>query len=444
MPAQKLRKSTGAKSRRTVGNKSKDGESVLAAETTWLAGPIGYIAVFTLSVVLHVNTVANGFVYDDARGVVSNSDVTEKNPFSHIWIDDFWGKPMSRYQSHKSYRPLTILTFRLNHMLAGGLDPYGFHVANVIIHALVCALFFKVATRTVGRTDVGMVAALLFTAHSIHTECVANIVGRAELLGGLFYLLSMELYATACGGRNTFATALVPLLGSMLSAACAMLCKEQGLMVLGVVAAYDVIVVHQSNPMDILTCLRHSGSLRARFSAIATTGIALLAVRLQMMGGGKPIFNPYELPATSCEDHVSRWLTFNYYTAFNLQLLVAPVVQSSDWSYGTIPLIKSASDSRCGLIACAYTMVAAVAIVFIRQMPRATAAAAAVGISTDAGVKHTALQISGTSAREVTVAGGALLGLAWMAITYLPSSNLFFYVGFVVAERILYLPRCAY
>lgn len=437
MPAPKLRKPAAAKSRADGRKSSKgkgNGEKDPAAKTAWWAGTNGYLAVFALSVGLHVNTLANGFVYDDARGVVSNNDVIEKNPFSQLWINDFWGKPMSRYQSHKSYRPLTILTFRLNHMIAGGLEPYGFHVVNVAIHALVCTLFFKVATRVVGQAEVGLVAALLFTTHSIHTECVANIVGRAELLGGLFFLLSMELYCVACNGGGQ----MIPLLGSMIFAACAMLCKEQGLMVLGVVAAYDVIVVHQSNPFDIFARLRSSGLLRARFGAIAATGAGLLAIRLQMMAGGNPIFNEHELPATACEDHLPRWLTFNYYTAFNLQLLVAPTTQSSDWSYGTIPLIQSFTDIRCGTIAIAYTTVVAVATMFLKQMPRRAAFA---NLDEAKAMKVAASTSSGAA---LATAGGGLVGLAWMAVSYLPSSNLFFYVGFVVAERILYLPSMGY
>lgn len=36
------------------------------------------------------------------------------------------------------------------------------------------------------------------------------------------------------------------------------------------------------------------------------------------------------------------------------------------------------------------------------------------------------------------------LGLAWTIIPFLPASNLFFPVGFVVAERVLYLPSMGY
>lgn len=45
-------------------------------------------------------------------------------------------------QSHKSYRPLCVLTFRWNYFFHQ-LDPMGYHVVNVILHTVVSLLFFK-------------------------------------------------------------------------------------------------------------------------------------------------------------------------------------------------------------------------------------------------------------------------------------------------------------
>ena len=64
----------------------------------------GLAAIAALALLLHLNTLEGGFVYDDARGVVTNSDVPGDQPLANLFINDFWGKPMSRYQSHKSYR----------------------------------------------------------------------------------------------------------------------------------------------------------------------------------------------------------------------------------------------------------------------------------------------------------------------------------------------------
>ena len=49
---------------------------------------------------------------------------------------------MSKEQSHKSYRPLTVLTFRVNYLFHA-LEPLGYHLGNVALHFLVCILYYK-------------------------------------------------------------------------------------------------------------------------------------------------------------------------------------------------------------------------------------------------------------------------------------------------------------
>ena len=54
------------------------------------------------------------FVHDDARAIVNNPDVTgEGTTVWRLWLNDFWGEDIASADSHKSYRPLTVLTFRL-------------------------------------------------------------------------------------------------------------------------------------------------------------------------------------------------------------------------------------------------------------------------------------------------------------------------------------------
>ena len=59
-----------------------------------------------------------------------------------VFLHDFWGTPMSKEQSHKSYRPLTVLTFRVNYLFHA-LEPLGYHLGNVALHFLVCILYYK-------------------------------------------------------------------------------------------------------------------------------------------------------------------------------------------------------------------------------------------------------------------------------------------------------------
>lgn len=74
-------------------------------------------------------------------------------------------------RSHKSYRPLTVLTFRLNYLLSE-LSAASYHLLNVVLHAAVCVLFLRVCRLFLDKTF-SLVAALMFAVHPIHTEAVS-------------------------------------------------------------------------------------------------------------------------------------------------------------------------------------------------------------------------------------------------------------------------------
>lgn len=58
-----------------------------------------------------LNSYNGDFVFDDSEAIVNNKDVKD-SPLKDVFENDFWGAKLSRNDSHKSYRPLTILSFR--------------------------------------------------------------------------------------------------------------------------------------------------------------------------------------------------------------------------------------------------------------------------------------------------------------------------------------------
>ena len=94
-------------------------------------------------------------------------------PLSSVFRNDFWGLPLSDAESHKSYRPLTVLSFRLNHNLHGLWAP-GFHAVNVVLHVAVCVLFFWACLGLGASLATSLSAGLLFVSHPIHTEAVSG------------------------------------------------------------------------------------------------------------------------------------------------------------------------------------------------------------------------------------------------------------------------------
>lgn len=376
------------------------------------------ILIAIITICIYANSCLCGFVFDDVSAVVDNKDLRPHTPLANLWVHDFWGTPMSREHSHKSYRPLCVLTFRLNYMLHG-LAPLGYHLVNVILHSLVCVLYFKVCLSFVP-SRVASICAILFSVHPIHTEAVTGVVGRAELLSSVFFLLTIITYKKASLVQSTkwphFATSLT-------CVGLAMLCKEQGITVLGILGVYEVFIVqkmdlvhlliHRSNPNNN-ECKgsRYWWPLLTRALFVISTGILLLLLRFLVMGHTLPVFTNFDNPA-SYEEAPVKQLTWAYLLAVNSWLLLSPSDLLCDWTMGTVSLVKSAADIR-NLATLLFTVV----------------------------LVH--LGLVALLSKDSKTRGALAMGLAMVVLPFLPASNLFFPVGFVVAERVLYIPSMGF
>ncbi|XP_061547782.1 protein O-mannosyl-transferase TMTC4 [Phycodurus eques] len=397
------------------------------------------ISVGLLALLCFINSYDGDFVFDDSEAILNNKDLKPTTPLSNIWTNDFWGSNLSSNSSHKSYRPLTVFTFRLNYMLAGGLHPVGFHVLNVALHVVISVLMVDMfallivglasddRTRKVRRAPkTSLLAALFFAAHPVHTESVAGIVGRADLLCALFFQLSFLTYCKAFnrgvdkdGGFSVWWIAV-----SLSLCGAAMLCKEQGITVLGVNAAFDVLLICnvdvyelsqrlllRKTPRNAREMLRTG--LPTRLALMALGGFFMLYARWKIMGTGPPAFTEVDNPASFAENVFLRVVNYNYYYALNGWLLLCPWWLCFDWSMGCVPLIKSTSDWRvvCPLL---------LWCVLIGLVGQALC-------STDGQQRRT-----------------LSLALVLLVVPFLPACNIFFRVGFVIAERVLYLPSSGY
>ena len=122
---------------------------------------------------LYWNTLGHEFVHDDLTLIQQNRTVTELR-----WGDIF---------SHRVYRPVRTLTYALNYW-AGGLDPTGYHLFNLLLHALNSMLVYWLFRAVTGRRTLAVAGALLFAAHPVQTAAVAYVSGRKDLLAAFFIL----------------------------------------------------------------------------------------------------------------------------------------------------------------------------------------------------------------------------------------------------------------
>ncbi|KAH9642454.1 hypothetical protein HF086_007586 [Spodoptera exigua] len=197
----------------------------------------------------------------------------------------------------------------------------------------------------------------------------------------------------------------------------AMLCKEQGITVTGVCVVYELFVAQKRRSSGGVS--RWSwvdawgkgsgwgcacGEAARRVATVCCATLALLAARLHVMGAQLPVFTRFDNPAGAAPPP-ARHLTFAYLPALNAWLLTLPEALCCDWTMGTVALLKCWRDPRNIATLTLFIIIVAATIHALRTRSSALS-----------------------------------MGLALLVLPFLPASNLFFPVGFVVAERVLYMP----
>ena len=161
-----------------------------------------------VAVAAYINGAYGDWLDDDPLAILDNPDVQGTRSLRELWSNDFWGTPMADPTSHLSFRPLTILSFRVQRVLVGMHGP-SFHMVNVLLHALATVGVVRYCRPLVRRRSQRAAAALLFAVHAVHVESVTNTVGRAELLSAVAFFASLLCYqpllqrsSAAAGGAS--------------------------------------------------------------------------------------------------------------------------------------------------------------------------------------------------------------------------------------------------
>ncbi|MBI5182115.1 MAG: tetratricopeptide repeat protein, partial [Nitrospirae bacterium] len=136
------------------------------------------------------------------------------------------------------YRPLVTISYIFDYAI-WGLNPKGFHLANLILHILTSIIVYLLALEILKNSWPSLIAALVFALHPVHTEAVTWVVGRAEVMAGLFYFLAFLLYIhSSTFNHSTFQPSTFRL-GSYIFYFCALLSKEIAITLPILLFAYD-------------------------------------------------------------------------------------------------------------------------------------------------------------------------------------------------------------
>ncbi len=147
-----------------------------------------------ISFLVYANTLGNGYAVDDGSAITDNTIVTRGVSAIPELLYTPYRKGIN-LASNDLYRPLSLVMFAVEYQFFG-LNPVPGHFMNVLVFCGCVILLFLFLDLLFERkkTAVAFVAALLFALHPIHTEVVANIKSRDELLCFFFAFLSLYLF----------------------------------------------------------------------------------------------------------------------------------------------------------------------------------------------------------------------------------------------------------
>ena len=163
----------------------------------------------------------NGFVWDDTALVLLD-------PFIRSWRlipEGFKHFLFTDATAANFYRPLQRLTFTADYAI-NGFAPWGYHLSNVILHALAAGALFLFLEELITQFQeeqkdrafsIAFLTSLLWVIHPVHNAAVIYISGRADLLAALFGFTGLYL-----GLRQKSGFAALCFLGALLS-------KESGI-----------------------------------------------------------------------------------------------------------------------------------------------------------------------------------------------------------------------
>ena len=350
------------------------------------------LLVVLLAVAPYLNTLGHGFAYDDFSEVVGNELIRSPGNLGEMFSTSAW---KGAGEENPIYRPLTTATYALNYALEG-LSPFGYHLANVLLHALASVLVLALGLELGLALGPSALAAAFFALHPIHVEVVANVAGRKDSLATVFAVSAVLAHARALRRGGVWVAA------APIALAAAMFSKETGVAAVGLILARDWLFGGE-------------GWRRARGRALGLYAVYLaevglyLAARWAAVGSlGVPTI-PFDDNPIAHAPAVVRIATAVAVLGRGLALLVAPLALSPDYSYRVIePVIRLADPQLLPALA-----------------------TLALGV---------ALFVWGRNHRWRV----GLFACVWYGVTVLPGSNLFFPVGTVFGERLLYLPSVGF
>ena len=166
------------------------------------------------------------------------------------------------------YRPVACLTFAFNHYF-GGLNVFGYHLVNILIHLLSSVFLFLFIYHTLNLPSlrakhapqcyfIALLATTLWAVNPIQTQAVTYIVQRMASLAGMFYIMSMFFYLKARTAHTSDRKVLFFIL-CLVSFAMALGSKENAAMLPLSILLYEILLIQEITGEKLRRYLRLFG-----------------------------------------------------------------------------------------------------------------------------------------------------------------------------------------
>jgi tetratricopeptide (TPR) repeat protein len=280
-----------------------------------------------IAFLLYANTLNLGYALDDFTVIKNNSIVTK----GISAIPEILATPYRRgwfITNNDLYRPLSLVMFAAEYQFGGG-EPGAGHLMNILVYAGCVIMLFRFVYRFFDgqKVVVAFIAALLFAVHPVHTEVVANIKSRDELLCFFFAFLSLNVYLKYMKSGK-----MQQLLLASLCFMLSYLSKETVISFLFVIPFVFFMYRNENRQRSIFITA----------SAVLVT-VAFLAVRFAVL-------RHYDANTSSEVSFIDNFLTVppsqsaRFATAIlilgkYLQLLVVPAPLMCDYCFNSIPFV---------------------------------------------------------------------------------------------------------
>ena len=338
---------------------------------------MGIILIIACTSLVYFHSYAsNGFTWDDAVTVIDCRAIRN-------WDGLLKMDPETYFHSFPelSYRPVVSASYVLDYQLWGDVA-HGYHLTNVILHALVSVSVLFLGIGIFRRFHIAFVAALLVVVHPAFTEAVESISFREDLLAGMFVVLSVTLALSSLKtdriDRLSYALSLATLVVALFS-------KEMSV----------------TTPFLIIAVLLITRDRRFRKRDLTLTIPHFVIVLVYLILRSTTLSNPREtFPQYIGGSFFTAMFTMSRVTLFYLIKLFLPMNQSTHYAFDASTSLFDVKVVAAVLVMCLIVVAAVLAR------------------------KHT---------------WGITIGLVWFGIALLPVSNIV-PVRKLIADRFLYLP----